>query len=213
MAKQFYGKSRVLKPFERIIISDGRSSTIIAEVLDFCKLDPSLSVAYFYFDFNDGEKQCPENLIRSLLTQFSAQCTRTPDVLADLYSRHQNGQRQPATGFLMTTLSHIIAEFRDAYIILDALDECMERQGLLELIEEILDWNLGNLHILATSRRERDIDDFLASRVVGQVDLTQALVDADIQSYVRNRLRTWKKWPAKVQTEIEETLMEGAHGM
>jgi hypothetical protein len=51
----------------------------------------------------------------------------------------------------------MVQEFDEAYIILDALDECKDGMELLENVDEIAGWNLKKLHILATSRREKDI--------------------------------------------------------
>jgi osmotically-inducible protein OsmY len=92
----------------------------------------------------------------------------------------------------------------------------MEREELLELIETILAWKIENLHILATSRNEKDINDFLESLVTGQISIEGASVDADIRTHIREQLKKdskLRKWPANIQTEIEETLMKGAAGM
>jgi hypothetical protein len=168
-------------------------------------------MAYFYFDFNDREKQCHENLIRSLITQFSTQCTSCPDALTRLYSQCHDGKQQPAVTALLATLRHIIGGFRHAYIILDALDECTEREDLLAMIGEMVDWKLDNLHLLMTSRKERDIEDCLESQVSCQINIQQGVVDADIHIHICERLQNdtkLKKWPMKVQEEIETVLME-----
>ena len=175
-----------------------------------------LAIAYFYFDFRDREKQHHENLIQSLITQFSAQCTSSPDALTRLYSQCHDGEQQPAATALLTTLRHIIGGFQHAYIILDALDECTEREDLLAMVGEMVDWKLDNLHLLMTSQKERDIEDCLESQVSCQINLQQRVVDADIHIHICERLQNdtrLKKWPMKVQKEIETVLMEGAHGM
>ncbi|KAF8542732.1 hypothetical protein BDD12DRAFT_875826 [Trichophaea hybrida] len=113
------------------------ASTIIEDVIQHCSLgrNSSLPVAYFYFDFNDSEKQKYEKMIRSLITQLSKQSVRTR-ALESLFSSYQ-GSRQPTADALLETLRHIVQEFDESFIILDTLDECEERQGLLEDIEEI----------------------------------------------------------------------------
>jgi hypothetical protein len=58
------------------------SSTIIEDVL-YHYHDPTMAVIYFYFDFNDVEKQQYEKMLRSLITQLSLQCTSTPTVHLD----------------------------------------------------------------------------------------------------------------------------------
>jgi len=84
------------------------------------------------------------------------------------------------------------------------------------MIEEMVDWKLDNLHLLVTSRKERDIEDCLESRVSCQINIQQGVVNADIHIHICERLQNdtkLKKWPIKVQEEIETVLMEGAHGM
>jgi hypothetical protein len=181
-----------------------------------CQSDSAFAVIYFYFDFNDIEKQRHENLIRSLIVQLSMQSTNTPEALNTIYSRHQEGQQQPTTNDLVLTFQHMLGDFRQTFIILDALDECTEREELLGLIEKIVDWKLEKLHILATSRREKDIEDTITPLITGQICIQSALVDADIRVHTRERLqndRKLRKLPKDVQIEIEKALMDGANGM
>jgi len=193
-----------------------RSSTIIQDVMLQCQSDQALAIIYFYFDFNDTEKQRHDNLIRSLVVQLSIQSTNTPEALNMLYSRCQDGQHQPTIDDLTTTLQYMLGGFRETFLILDALDECAEREELLALIEWIVGWKIGKLHILATSRREREIEETLEPLITSQICIQSALVDADINIHIRERLQNdlkLKKWPVNVQMEIEATLMDGARGM
>jgi adenylylsulfate kinase-like enzyme len=196
------------------------SSTIIEDVLDHCHQDPTRAVIYFYFDFNDVEKQQHEKMMCSLITQLSLRCTSTPRVLAALFSSCMNGERQPTSDTLLTTLQQMIQEFDEIFVILDALDECKERQELLEDINKIARWKIGKSHILATSRREKDIEESLDSLVNDQkkICIQSALVNDDIRTYVQKRLQSdqnLKRWRNKpeVQQEIETKLMGKADGM
>jgi hypothetical protein len=200
------------------------SSTIVGDVLHQCDSDPGLAVVYFYFDFNDTEKQCHDKMIRSLITyihtQFSLHCSSTPQALKLLFSSCRNGGQQPTVNALLTTLKQIIEEFNETFIILDALDECKERQDMLGDIEEIIKWKLGKLHMLVTSRREKGIEESLESLVDEQqkICIQSTLINDDICLYVHERLQTDKglsRWrnQLKVQQEIEKTLLEKADGM
>jgi hypothetical protein len=110
--------------------------------------------------------------------------------------------------------------FNEAYIILDALDECLDRHELLSRIEEIQGWNLAQLRMLVTSRRVEDIEDSLDSLVDAQdgIGIQSALVDANASIYIHDRLQNdqrlkgWRNMP-HVQTEIQTTLTEKADGM
>jgi hypothetical protein len=87
---------------------------------------------------------------------------------------------------LMMTLRQILGSFQHTYVIFGALDECTERDELLRLIDEIVSWKLGSLHILATSRKERDIEDSLTCLVSPQIYIQSALVESDNGSGAQN---------------------------
>jgi len=179
-----------------------------------------MAVIYFYFDFNDVEKQQFEKMIFSLIKQLSLRCTSTSRVLAALFSSYMNGERQPTSDALLLTLQHMIREFGETYIILDALDECKDREELLEGVRAVVGWELKKLHILVTSRREKDIEESLESFVNDErrVCIQSALVNDDIRVYVHKRLQTdqkLKRWQknSEVQQKIETTLVGKADGM
>ena len=180
------------------------------------KNSPEVAVVYFYFDFNDAEKQKHGNLLRSLIVQLSMQSLNIPESLEVLFLRSQDGQQQPTIGALTSTLKHILENFQQTFIILDALDECKEREELLGLVESIVDWKLEGLHILATSRVVREIEVSLEPLVTAQICIQSAIINADIHIHIRERLQNdikLRKWSTNIQTEIESVLMNGADGM
>ena len=175
---------------------------------------------FFYFDFNDVEKQGQENMIRSLILQLSSQSGSTPQALEALHSLCISGERQPTRNMLLATLHQMMGSFEETFIILDALDECSERCKLLEDIEEFNRWTDANLHILSTSRREKDIEERIETLAHdrGKMPIDSVRVNDDIRAYVHERLRAdpeLKRWhnAPKVQKEIEKTLLDKADGM
>jgi hypothetical protein len=133
-----------------------------------------------------------------------------------VYTQSQKGRHQPTFDSLLLTLQQILGDFSQTYIIIDALDECAERDDLLIVIQSIVDWGLDKLHMLVTGRRERDIEDAIESLVTGKACIQDAIANADIRIHIRERLRNdakLKRWPADIKEEIEVALMSGAHGM
>jgi hypothetical protein len=175
---------------------------------------------YFYFDFNDVEKQQHEKMIGSLIVQLSTRSASTPQALESLFSSCMNGERQPTAEALLEILRHMLQGFDSIFAILDALDECKERLELLEDIEEMTGWRTGKLHMLATSRREKDIEESLMPLVSDKdtICIQSALVNSDIRAYTHERLQTdrrlkrWRKMP-EVQQELEGALVGKADGM
>ncbi len=187
-------------------------------MLDEHQSKPKSAVLFFYFDFNDAEKQRHEKMIRSLICQLSKYFAIS--VLQDLYASCLDGNRQPTREMLLSTLRQMVNSLENIYMILDALDECVDRDELLEHLKQILLWEDVNLHVLATSRREQDIEDALTPLTDTQtrISIQSNLINADIRTYVHDRLQAdrklkrWQKNP-EVQREIEDALMMKAHGM
>ena len=173
-------------------------------------------LGYFYFDFNDVEKQSSRKAVRSLLFQFAQQARDGLQNVEQLYQKCGGGQQQPAEDVIRSLLRDIMGRIESKYIILDALDECTDREDLLTFICTLVDSKLPGLRILATSRSERDIEERLRPISDHNINIQSAIVDEDIRVYIRDRLATdmkLKKWPPSVQDEITAVMMEKAGGM
>src|SRR6266849_2382692 len=154
------------------------------------------SVAYFYFDFRDADKQHWRDLVTSLLTQLSSCSGPRGDILSRLYSEHDGGAQQPSDDALKSCLKEMLTlpGQRPIYLIIDALDECSNVSGIpshrnrvLQLVKELIDFrDLPDLHICVTSRPEVDIRDVLEPLTSCRVCLhDQSGQRGDIEDYVR----------------------------
>ena len=194
------------------------SSTIIEAVKKKCGLDSSLAFAYFYFDFKDPSKQNHRNLICSLIIQLCGRFASIPSTLQGLYSQNLNGRQQPTLEALLVVLKELCRPFKHTYIVLDALDECTgpERSNVLSFIETLIGWEFDNVHLLATSQKDPEIEHCLQSLNCSHLDLDMTLIGQDIQIHVHAMLagdESFKRWKDKEKQLIEETLMKGANGM
>ncbi len=100
--------------------------------------------------------------------------------------------------------------------MVDALDECTEWPELLQFIGELHHWGINSLHLLVTSRKEKEITDALDPLEPVQLSLQNHLLDPDIRLHVRRTIASdskCKKWPCDIRTEVETTLVEKAKGM
>ena len=196
------------------------SSTIIEHRKEHCDLKSGFALAYFYFDFNDIEKQEVSTFMSSLIAQLCNQVVDIPEQLKGLYKRCNNGRQKATICELKMTLSRIIKDLEDVFIIIDALDECSkngERGELLEFITEIKAWSSSNIHLLVTSQLELDIKETLTPLLTSQaISIQGAQVESDIKVHVASQLAVdprLKRWSSDIKTEIEKTLTAGANGM
>ena len=185
------------------------------------------SLAYFYFDFRDEEKkQDLRNFLKSLLVQFSSYSNPCCKIISQLYSTHGKGAQQPSNDVLKSCLREMLSVVakKPIYIIIDALDECPDssgmptpREGVLNLLEELLRLGIPNLRICVTSRPEVDIQDALRPLADISVSLhDQSGQIQDISDYVRNVVYSDKKtrrWRIDQKELVIDELSNKADGM
>ncbi|KAI0267942.1 hypothetical protein BGY98DRAFT_1068907, partial [Russula aff. rugulosa BPL654] len=95
-------------------------SSIIQDIMAL-RDSGTASMAYFYFDFRDVDKQRLHNMLPSLLIQLAAWSDPCCDILSRLYSH-----MRPSDRAMVECLKEIVTLNAQGptYIILDALDEC-----------------------------------------------------------------------------------------
>ena len=165
------------------------------------------TLAYFYFDFQDKEKQNITNALTSLLIQLSACSEPCCDIVHRLYLTHGRGTQRPSNDILIDCLEEMLTVVtkHPIFIVMDALDECPDvgmptpREAVLDLLKDLVRLDLPNLHVCVTSRPEVDIQNMLRPLTVNAISLHEDTGQRDvIANYVRavvssdKRFRTWR---------------------
>jgi hypothetical protein len=185
------------------------------------------SMAYFYFTYRDANKQGLRDLITSLLTQLSAHSDPRCDILSKLYSTHDEGKKQPSDTILVECFKQMLAlpDQHPTYLIIDSLDESPNtgipspRERVLQLVEELVELRLRDLHICVTSRSEIDIRDVLEPLTSLRVSLhDQSGQKQDIVDYIKsvvysNSEQMMRRWRTEDKELVIEVLSERADGM
>jgi hypothetical protein len=116
----------------------------------------------------------------------------------------------------VNVLAAVVLQFPCIYLVIDALDESSEREKITKLLLKIKeDERFERLQILATSRKEVDIERILLKRTTN-ISLSNSYVDDDIELYIRSCLRSDTKLarlPEELKAEITIALVGGAEGM
>jgi hypothetical protein len=103
-------------------------------------------------------------MLSSLIVHLCGCRPDSPQPLLDL-AKYKDTKTRPDLDTLEATLRATITDFENVYLIIDALDECPEvneeRQTLLACLLRMYRWGETSLHLLLTSRKEKDIDDEL----------------------------------------------------
>lgn len=188
------------------------SSSIIEDTIKHASSSQRSAVAYYYFAFDDTRSQPSDAMVRALVVQLATLSPNSVPSLDSLYSTCSAGQRQPAHHMLMSVLHQLIVSFDHTYIICDALDECGDRNECMDDIKMMISWALPQMHFLATSRAEKDIEDSLETyiKAEGKIRMDNSLINEDIKAYIEARLQTdsrlkrWQSadWATKITTEL-----------
>ncbi|KUJ21550.1 uncharacterized protein LY89DRAFT_767578, partial [Mollisia scopiformis] len=209
------------------------SSTVIHHLEYVRKQDPTVALAYFYFTFNEKEKQTTRGMITSFIKQLCYCCPDIPEAVQEL-SNYQTQGHTPDLETLEKTLLVTMDGFSSVLLLVDALDECPfqnnERKKLLLSHRRIHRQSPSNLHLLCTSRREEDIEAVIKPLLPSgslfdcpensddfDVELSawKISMDSDIGILVEKALASedFRIWPEDSKQEAERMLFKNADGM
>jgi len=191
-------------------------STIIEHVTALCRSNsPQGRCAYFYFDFNNREKQTAVGMLRSTICQMCVPVL--PPEVDSLYTSCGEGTRDPGLQDLLEAFISILRSPRRTYVILDALDECSEWRKLLSVLTQILATSPDSVRLLVTSRKVSEIAEDLLKTPSLVMDLrnTGGLTE-DINTHVNATLEhdmRLRKWAPGIKEQMHYAIVQGSDGM
>jgi hypothetical protein len=184
------------------------------------------TLAYYYFDFRDVKKQDCYGLLSSLISQLSTKSDSCFNILSHLYSESLRDAQKPDIDALKICMTDMLSLPGQApiYIIVDALDECPNfpgrpsfREEVLELIEELVDLKLPNIHLCVASRPEMNIRIVLEPLTSFKISLhDESGQKADIIQYIKSIVcsdRSMRRWKEEDKKLVVNTLSDKADGM
>jgi hypothetical protein len=200
------------------------SSTVIQDIEAMCEAG-NASMAYFYFDFRDVNKQCLRGLVASLIVQLSVRSDSRCEILSKFFLAHSKGLKQPSNSTLAKCLKEMLTtpDRWPTYLIIDGLDESptasefpSPREGVLDLLKELVGLPISNLRMCVTSRPETDIRSVVEPLASHQMSLhDQSGQKKDITDYVRSVVYSssepfMTRWKMEDKEHVIKTLSERA---
>jgi hypothetical protein len=201
------------------------SSTIIEEI-EVMQKSGLASLAFYYYDFREGQKKDLRGLLSSVLFQLCDQSDSYHDTLSIFHSAHRRGAQNPSDDELLLCLKDLLELPRQApvYLIIDALDECPNtsaipspREEVLTLLKHLIESRLANLRLCVTSRPETDIKVVLEPLASLSISIHNERGQMeDIENYIRSVVNTDpknRKWKQEDKQAVIDVLIERADGM
>ncbi|KAI0292479.1 hypothetical protein B0F90DRAFT_1955709 [Multifurca ochricompacta] len=197
-------------------------STIIEEIIRLRETGLA-SMAYFYFDRGNTEKQDSRGLVSSVLIQLCEQSEVYSEILSRLYSTHAAGSRQPGNNALLECLKDMLSVPGQSpiYIILDGLDQSPDnpssRESVLDLVQLLVQLGHPHLHICVSSCIEADIRAVLRPLASQTICLHEQSGQAeDINNYINFFIKTnanTSQWKDEDKEFVIKKVSEEADGM
>lgn len=176
------------------------------------------SCAYFFFDSRDGQAslQSYDGLLWSITYQLCACLDPLPGVLVTCYKNCGSGTNLPSRDDIQKICSSALQNLPQAFIIVDALDECSEISQVAVWLRKLLTTKGGRLQMLITSRDKPDITGHLSRILQQNIVYLDEFTNADIKLYIDSKMQDSGQlslWSEDIQTNIRGTLLAGAGGM
>lgn len=207
------------------------SSAIIDKIRDRIQSSHSGALAFFYFSFQDNQRQDVLSFKTSLLVQIVQQiCSGRsrdlaqkrpfyiPNAFSALYTLYYPS-KEPAVEDIETTLLGVLQDTPETYIVVDAVDECLnlrDRMAVIDCLKWLSYKASCDVHILFTSRPEADIDDAFSSVSVPKeiVHFSPLEINADISSHISRLMETlpYSRWSLGLKSKVQWHLTSRADG-
>ena len=198
-------------------IHPGYSASVINSLKS--SLQDGEVLAYFYCDFRNERSTSAAEVMRSLLSQlvqrFHRHAVHPGDLIDELIEERDGGAPAISNVVLLARyISRAAKQFsRQPLLVVDALDECTEVQGLLDALEEL---RKGGIRLFVTSRPLQIIKDGLSGVMSIDMDTMKYEVSADIKLHVTRVLDSHRRlriMGASLKNEMYSVLCEKADAM
>jgi len=183
------------------------------------------SLAIFYYDFREKEKNDLRGLLSLTIFQLCNQSHSYYTILSTFYSTYHNGTWSPSNNELIWCLKDLLNLPGQApvYLIVDTLDECLNtslpshRDQVLVFLKDLVKSKLPNLRICVTSRPEIDIQPILEPLTFRSISLhDESGQKQDIKNYIKSIVNTdrgMQRWTSVHKQLVIDVLTERADGM
>ena len=188
-----------------------------ASIIDSIVQNDNIPCTYFFFDSRDAQVslQSYDGLLRSITYQLCVCLDTLPGILVTTYKKCGSGANLPSRAAVQQICQTVLQHLPEAFVIIDALDECNEIGQVASWLKKLLSTGEGGLHVLMTSRDKQDITSHL-SKIPQQVIHVDDFTSQDIELYINSKMQDYLQitlWNQKIQTDIRESLLAGAGGM
>jgi hypothetical protein len=190
------------------------SSIIINDLHTRFSENPNIGIGYIYCNFRREQEQKIDDLLASLLKQFSRGWHCLPESVDLLYGKHKKNATRPILEEVSATLQSVVGLYAKVFIIVDALDECQTLDDCRgKLLSEIFRLQgKFTVNICATSRPISDVASIFDRALCLVIHATKDDVALYLERHM-GTLRSVVKTNPRLQEQIKTGISDAVDGM
>lgn len=173
----------------------------------------NIGVAYLYCSYKTQTDQTTTNLLAVILKQLVQGRPSAAEPVVGLFNSHSALKTRPSLEEIFSSLQSVIVSYSKVYLVVDALDECTDKEGTRrELLDKLHSLQSKGLHIMVTSRYIPEIENEFKSASTLEVRANEA----DIKRFVTGQMYQLPKCvqrDSQLQVMVQEKLVEAVDGM
>jgi hypothetical protein len=190
------------------------TSIVIEKLITQFGNDKSIGIAYLYCNFRRRDEQKINDLLASLLKQLAQGLNPLPDAVKSLYGKHINTRTRPTLDELSQALEAVAALYTRAFIIVDALDECLitgsYRSDFLSRVFDVKEKSGSNLFM--TSRHIPEITEIFNGHTLLEIRALESDVRRYVDGHISN-LPSFVRRSPDLQEEVKTGIVGAVDGM
>ena len=172
-------------------------------------------VLFFYFDASDEQRQYTHQMLQEMLRQLYQWNPARPVALRRLVMNCLQRQRPPSHKDLSNALMEMLDEIGHTYLVIDALDDCRDRDDLLSTLGSCVSDH--GLSIFVTSRQQYAMEVSAKTRpkLGSMLFMSPEAVNLDIKQFVGDSLQDRNRFGAftrPILKKIESELVHRGNG-
>jgi hypothetical protein len=174
----------------------------------------TIGVAYIYCNYKAKANRNTTSLLAAILKQLVQAQPSIAAPVRRLYNDPNRTSTKPSLEEILSTLQSILTNYSSVYIVVDALDECQEKDGTRsQLLAKLRDLRRkADIRLMVTSRFIPDIEDEF--RLVPRLEVQAS--DADVKRFVMGQMDRLPKCVQRdneLQKVVQDKIVEAVDGM
>ncbi|KAL0631967.1 hypothetical protein Q9L58_009170 [Maublancomyces gigas] len=160
------------------------ASLIVDTISAQYALDDRAGLGFMYYKYQNREAQKFKDIIPALVKQLCQKKHVLATEVKELYRQYSRQDQFLSQAKCQALLMEVSESFEQVFIVIDALDECVDQDVVLPLIAALIQSSSTKIKICITSRRQQFILHSLAKLKCPTIEIEAKKVDQDIAVFV-----------------------------